>query len=261
MGVTHAAPAGLVGQAEWLAEHTVSGLQATSEKGAANGYASLSASTKVPIAELPTGTTSTTVALGNHTHSGSEAFPVGSVFIGVVSTNPATLLGYGTWAAFGAGRVLVGIDAADTDFDTVEEVGGAKTKAISAHAGAAVADHAALTHSGAAVADHASHTHTYTQVVNHTHPQSVNSATTGGLSGYTPDTSTNTSATSGYSTGNPSGGVATGTTNSESATLTHSVTQPSNHAAQAHSVTQPSAHTDLNVVQPYIVVYMWKRTA
>jgi hypothetical protein len=37
---------------------------------------------------------------------GGEAFPVGSVFVSVVSTNPATLLGYGTWSAFGAGRMM-----------------------------------------------------------------------------------------------------------------------------------------------------------
>lgn len=38
-------------------------------KGAASGVASLDASTKVPFAQVPTGTTSTTVAVGNHTHS------------------------------------------------------------------------------------------------------------------------------------------------------------------------------------------------
>src|SRR3990167_4544992 len=61
---------------------------------------------------------------------GSEAFPVGAVFIAVVATNPATLLGYGTWAAFGAGRMLVGLDAGQTEFDTVEETGGTKTHTL-----------------------------------------------------------------------------------------------------------------------------------
>jgi hypothetical protein len=34
--------------------------------------------------------------------------PVGSIYSATVSTNPATLFGFGTWTAFGAGRVLVG---------------------------------------------------------------------------------------------------------------------------------------------------------
>jgi hypothetical protein len=59
-----------------------------------------------------------------------EAFPVGSVFIAVVATNPGTLLGYGTWSAFGAGRVMVGFDAGQAEFDTVEETGGAKTHTL-----------------------------------------------------------------------------------------------------------------------------------
>jgi hypothetical protein len=41
------------------------GYQKESEKSAASGYASLDVGTKVPIAELPTGTTGTTVALGD----------------------------------------------------------------------------------------------------------------------------------------------------------------------------------------------------
>ena len=60
------------------------------------------------------------------------AWPVGSVFIAVVATSPSTLLGGGTWVAFGTGRVLVGFDAAQTEFDTVEETGGAKTHTLSA---------------------------------------------------------------------------------------------------------------------------------
>ena len=47
----------------------------------------------------------------------------------VVSTSPASLFG-GTWAAWGAGRVPVGVDAGQTEFDTVEETGGAKTHTL-----------------------------------------------------------------------------------------------------------------------------------
>lgn len=49
------------------------GYQKESEKGGASGYASLDGSAKVPIAELPTGTTSSTVSLGDHAHSGSAS--------------------------------------------------------------------------------------------------------------------------------------------------------------------------------------------
>lgn len=59
-----------------------------------------------------------------------KAYPVGCIYISTVSTDPAELFGFGTWAAFGAGRVLVGINTGDADFDTVEETGGAKTHTL-----------------------------------------------------------------------------------------------------------------------------------
>lgn len=170
----------------------------------------------------------------------------------------------------------------------------AGTIATSAHAGSAVGNHAVTqpsAHSNHAVTQpsaHSNHTVTqpnnHTDVVNHVHVQSVNSATAGGLSGYTPDTSTNTSVSSGYSTANPTSiGVAA---------QVHAGTNVDAHSAHtgtavdAHAVTQPSAHTisgsvaatsagtpagtvsqptftgsPTSVVQPYFVVYMWKRTA
>jgi len=56
-------------------------------------------------------------------------YPIGCIFESVVSTSPQTLFG-GTWVAFGTGRVLVGYDAGQTEFDTVEETGGEKTHVL-----------------------------------------------------------------------------------------------------------------------------------
>lgn len=57
-------------------------------------------------------------------------YPVGSIYTNAsVNTNPATLLGFGTWEAFASGRVLVGVDSGQTEFDTLGETGGAKTHA------------------------------------------------------------------------------------------------------------------------------------
>lgn len=104
----------------------------------------------------------------DHTHEGGgaaiDAWPVGSVFIAVVSTSPATLLGGGTWSAFGAGRMLVGRDSGDADFDTAEETGGAKTVTLTA-------------------AQSGLPQHTHIQDA-HSHVENQNSATTGSLTGW-----------------------------------------------------------------------------
>jgi hypothetical protein len=69
------------------------------------------------------------------TASLAAVYPVGSIYINAgVSTNPATLLGFGTWTAFGAGRVMVGLNASDALFDTLEETGGSKDAIVVTHA-------------------------------------------------------------------------------------------------------------------------------
>jgi hypothetical protein len=155
--------------------------------------------------------------------------------------------------------MLVGLDSGQTEFDVVEETGGAKTKAISAHAGTAVGTSgagSAHTHTQGAVTQPNAHT----DVLNHVHNQTRLPTATGGVTGFTVDTSmSGTPTTSGVDTGNPTAnGVA-----SQAHTGT-AVANPANESAHTHaagSVTQPSAHTDLNVLPPYVVVYMWKRTA
>jgi len=61
-------------------------------------------------------------------------YPVGSIYINAgVTTNPATLFGFGTWVAFGAGRVMIGLDGSDTLFDTLGESGGSKDAVVVSH--------------------------------------------------------------------------------------------------------------------------------
>ena len=52
-------------------------------------------------------------------------YPVGSIYMSVNNTNPSTLIG-GTWEVWGAGRVPVGVDTSQTEFETVEKIGGSK---------------------------------------------------------------------------------------------------------------------------------------
>ncbi len=76
-------------------------------------------------------------------------YPVGSIYINAgVSTNPATLLGFGTWTAFGAGRVMVGLNGSDTLFDALEETGGSKDAIVVSH-----------THSASSVVSDPGHVH------------------------------------------------------------------------------------------------------
>lgn len=54
-------------------------------------------------------------------------YPVGSMYVNFTNdTNPATLLGFGTWQAV-AGRMVVGYDATQTEFNAAEKTGGDKT--------------------------------------------------------------------------------------------------------------------------------------
>jgi len=77
----------------------------------------------------------------------SAAYPIGSIYINAgSSTNPNTLLGFGTWAAFGAGKVLVGLDSADAMFDTLEETGGSKNAINVSHTHTATVTDAGHTH-------------------------------------------------------------------------------------------------------------------
>ena len=174
---------------------------------------------------FPTGTTGVTQSFGNSsTALATTAFvqaamaalhPVGSIYINATnSTNPGTLLGFGTWSAFGAGRVPVGFDSGNALFDTAEETG------------------------GSADAITVSHTHTATSTDSgHTHTGSLTQSTKQ-QNGPTPVVSSTESIAGNYNF----------TTSSGTANITTTI------------ASSGSSGTNANY-QPYITVYMWKRTA
>jgi hypothetical protein len=64
-----------------------------------------------------------------------DIYPVGAIYMSVSSTSPASLFG-GTWTQWGSGRVPIGINSSDSDFNTVEKTGGSKEYELRALIGA-----------------------------------------------------------------------------------------------------------------------------
>lgn len=168
-----------------------------------------------PVLKLSKGGTGASSAAGAASalavEIGKLLYPVGSIYNNIsVSTNPATLLGFGTWVAI-TGRVIVGLDSGDAAFDTVGETGGSKDAIV------------------------VSHTHTATVTdPSHTHATSSN-VLTYGSEGSLNGTNTRNSDTS-FSISSATTGI----------TVTNSTTG--------------SSGTNANL-QPYVVAYVWKRTA
>lgn len=55
-----------------------------------------------------------------------KRYYIGSIIIDTKNINPSDYLGFGTWEYFGEGKCLVGVDAGQTEFNTVEKTGGSK---------------------------------------------------------------------------------------------------------------------------------------
>ncbi|CAI3334257.1 hypothetical protein CIRMBP1307_00306 [Enterococcus cecorum] len=56
-------------------------------------------------------------------------YPVGSIFITTVNTNPSSYMG-GSWVRFGNGQTLVGVNESDGDFNSAQKSGGSKSHTI-----------------------------------------------------------------------------------------------------------------------------------
>ena len=58
-----------------------------------------------------------------------KTYPVGSIYISTSSTNPSTIYG-GTWERYGQGKTLVGLNESESEFSTVNKIGGEKTHTL-----------------------------------------------------------------------------------------------------------------------------------
>lgn len=103
--------------------------------GTANVSGTLAITGNVTAPTASPGTNTTQVATTAFIQAALQAmFPIGSVYINAaVTTNPATLFGFGTWVEIGAGRVLVGQNTGDAAFDVLGETGGSKDATLVSH--------------------------------------------------------------------------------------------------------------------------------
>jgi len=170
------------------------------------------------------------------------AHPTASIFMSASSDNPGVTYG-GTWELWGSGQAPVGVDTGQTEFNTVEKTGGVKTHTLT-------------------TAELPSHTHSIPSLSGtaasagaHTHRPGVGSAFI--------HLQTSTATNKGYNTGtsfSAAPGTSTATrisrinVTASGGAHTHTVSTP---ATTSGSVGSGGAHNNL---QPYITVYMWKRT-
>ena len=112
----------------------------TAVKTAVNSKADLNGSATETFSAVTaaSGTNTTQVATTAFVTSAINlVYPVGAIFTTVTAyANSAAVvaaIGGTTWVSFAAGKMLVGVDTGDADFDTVEETGGSKDTALTAH--------------------------------------------------------------------------------------------------------------------------------
>ena len=153
-------------------------------------------------------------------------YPVGSIYMSVNATNPSTYFG-GTWVAWGSGRVPVGVNTSDSNFNTVEKTGGAAAVTLSA-----------------------------SQIPSHTHAKGTLAAASAGAHTHNLQ---NQKAPWGTSASNR---VLVDATSGYTAVTNKATTSAGAHT---HTISGSTAATggggSHNNLQPYITCYMWKRTA
>jgi len=192
----------------------------TAAKNAINDKAELAGTASQAFSALTaaSGTNTSQVATTAFVTTAIDAiYPVGAIFMTATtyadSAAVVSAIGGTTWVAFGAGKMPIGVDSTDTDFDTVEETGGTKT-----------------------------HTLTESEMPSHQHFIVDNGAVA------------------------ESGDITASNTVSEIASQSGStyqsyVMRPGTGDAEVGLSSVTGGDTAHSIMNPYIAVYMWKRTA
>ncbi len=156
-----------------------------------------------------------------------KMYPIGSIYMSVNSINPSSLFG-GTWVSWGNGRVPIGVNTNDTNYNTVEKTGGSSTH--SHNSGKTGTPSTNTT---------GSTTLTIAQIPSHNHIMKRNLGQAAG---------TARKGVVDYSISSDSDSIVTSSVGGGSG-HTHTM---NNHI---HTIANGSN------IQPYITCYMWKRTA
>jgi hypothetical protein len=174
----------------------------------------------------------------------SMLYPVGTIYMTTENINPAEMFG-GTWVAWGSGRVPVGVDTSQTEFNTVEKTGG--HKATEQHT-------------------HVQNSHTHSQN-SHSHGDNFSVATGGA---HTHNVKWRDGAASGslyfLRRDDPSDSyngtnAAAMSGGSHSHTLNGSVSSATATNNSTTATNQDFGTGNAGNLQPFITCYMWKRTA
>lgn len=153
-----------------------------------------------------------------------QAIKVNGLYFSTEAINPATSLGYGTWSAYAAGRIPIGVGTSDAAY------------AAGATGGATL------------------HTNTTTEMANHSHTQYAHN--------HTQDAHNHTQDAHSHAMPE-SGSVAMGAANWGGRTGANFNTDPTTATNQAATATNQNAGSGqaYNNMPPYVAVYIWRRTA
>lgn len=170
-----------------------------------------------------------------------HVYPVGSIYTSTVNTNPSILFGFGSWEAIEGGRVLLasgnGYNAGST--------GGSPTHTLKI-------DELPSHNHGGSVTQAGAHGHTGISTANgaHTHDAYCYQYSKGN-SYITSSTITDSIRTSGSNT--------IPVTVNKAGEHTHDI-QINNNGNHTHGIPNQGDNKAHNIMQPYLVVYIWKRT-